>query len=305
MSRAAGSVDNSEYFAIVDDIGGDEPGEPKTGLDISHIDSAYFVRERGTPVEITPLSNLTNANDAHSDGGFIEVDETKVPGLYRFDVPDAAYALGTQIVSVQINFTLPANALARPLKIPLVSYTGARTITVTVDDGTDPLEGATVRLTKGGESHVRTSDASGQCVFNINDGSWTVAITLSGYTFAGDTLVVTGDATPTYSMSVSLITSPDPNQVTGHYTCYDESGSLESGVTVTLTLIRASSTAGLACDNTPRTVTSGGAGIATFPGLFKGATYRVKRGTSAKEFDVKISDTAPDPVALDSIIGKP
>tara|TARA_R110000868_G_scaffold347782_1_gene608739 strand:+ start:90 stop:1088 length:999 start_codon:yes stop_codon:yes gene_type:complete len=35
---------------------------------------------------------------AHSDGGFVEVDATNMPGVYRFDLPDAAVASGRSVV---------------------------------------------------------------------------------------------------------------------------------------------------------------------------------------------------------------
>jgi hypothetical protein len=90
--------------------------------------------------------------------------------------------------------------------------TGARTVTITVDDGTTALEGAKVRLTKGAESYMVPTNVDGQAVFNIDDGTWAVAITLSGYVYAGTTLVVDGDATETYSLVLVVITPPvDPD----------------------------------------------------------------------------------------------
>lgn len=87
--------------------------------------------------------------------------------------------------------------------------TGARTVTVTVNDGSAPLESARVRFTKGLAVHAQTTDASGNCTFNLDDGTYTVAISLDGYTYSGTTQVVDGDETPTYSMTALTISVPD------------------------------------------------------------------------------------------------
>ena len=79
--------------------------------------------------------------------------------------------------------------------------TGARTITVTVNDGSDALENATVRFTEGANTYSGETDSNGQLVFNLDDATYTVAITKAGYTFSGTTLAVSADASPTYSMT--------------------------------------------------------------------------------------------------------
>jgi len=51
-----------------------------------------YTRPGEAPVAIT-LANQT-VTGAYVSGGFKEIDATNTPGLYRFDVPDAALALG-------------------------------------------------------------------------------------------------------------------------------------------------------------------------------------------------------------------
>lgn len=84
--------------------------------------------------------------------------------------------------------------------------TGARTVTVTVNDGTNPLENARVRITEGAVTYFGETDASGQITFNLDDATYTVGITKPGYSYGGTSLVITGNATPTYSMT--QITTP-------------------------------------------------------------------------------------------------
>ena len=89
------------------------------------------------------------------------------------------------------------------------SGTGARTITVTIDDGTDPLENAIVRMTEGVNTYTALSDVTGVATFNLDDATYVVAITKSGYSYAGTTLLVNGTESETYSMTQVTPTIPD------------------------------------------------------------------------------------------------
>lgn len=59
--------------------------------------TAYYQINNGTPTAIT-LATLASATAAHSDGGFIAVDGTNMPGLYRLDLPDAVLATAGEVV---------------------------------------------------------------------------------------------------------------------------------------------------------------------------------------------------------------
>jgi hypothetical protein len=75
----------------------------KTGLVDSDITASYW-RQGGSRVDI-PVYALSAVDDAHSAGGFIEVDSTDARGLYRFDTPDAAFASGADWVVVVLQAT--------------------------------------------------------------------------------------------------------------------------------------------------------------------------------------------------------
>ena len=95
--------------------------------------------------------------------------------------------------------------------------TGAYVVTVTVTDGTDPIDGATVRLTKGNASYPSIADANGQVSFSLDEGIYSVSITSAGFTFTPTNLRVSGTESVTYSMdSVDLPVSVLP-LVTGTY----------------------------------------------------------------------------------------
>jgi hypothetical protein len=57
-----------------------------------------YVRDRSARVAIT-LVTQTNTG-AYSSGGFVEVDSTNTPGLYRLDVPNAALVTGVNKVRI-------------------------------------------------------------------------------------------------------------------------------------------------------------------------------------------------------------
>lgn len=83
---------------------------------------------------------------------------------------------------------------------------------ITVDDGTTALQNATVRMTEGVNSYTALTDASGVAVFNLDDATYVVSISKSGYSYSGTTIVVNGTETATYSMTANATSVPS----TGH-----------------------------------------------------------------------------------------
>lgn len=95
----AGTTSHSEYFSINDNAS--TSGGKKTGIAFNTAGlTAYYTRNRSAPVAIT-LATQTSTG-SWSAGGFCEVDGTNAPGLYRLDVPDTAYASGSNKVIVTI-----------------------------------------------------------------------------------------------------------------------------------------------------------------------------------------------------------
>lgn len=180
---------------------------------------------------------------------------------------------------------------------------GARTITIAVDDGTNPIQNAKVRLTEGVTTYTGLTDASGDITFNVDDATYAVAITKSGYTFAGESLVVTASASQTYSMTATVISPSSPGQVTGYCYTYDEDGVIESGVSINLILHKAPSSTGSMFDGATRTVTSDANGLAEFTGMFTGAVYKLSRGTSTKHLKVTCADDGDGTMALPDFVG--
>lgn len=184
------------------------------------------------------------------------------------------------------------------------SGSGARAVSITVLLDAVGAEGALVRLTKGAETYLATTDEDGLAGFSVNDGTWRVSITLSGTRFTPVDLVVDGNEEVSYSLTAnSAIAASDPDKITGHWLCLNQAGAPESGVTVTLTTMSlpANST-GLILDSASRSVTTGADGIASFTNLIPGVRYKVKRN-SGREFYFVCPEYQGDPVDLASFIG--
>ncbi len=120
MIITEGSLDVTVPVYFVDDDGGTSPGEPTTGLLFSNIEtggSASYHRQGAARVDFTLVTVAVAA--AHTDGGFILIDDTNMPGLYRLDVPDLAFAAGADYVMIQLVAAGGNNTLMRPLLIDL------------------------------------------------------------------------------------------------------------------------------------------------------------------------------------------
>lgn len=181
--------------------------------------------------------------------------------------------------------------------------TGARTVTVTVNDGSDPLENATVRLTEGVNTFTALTNASGVASFgSIADATYTVAISKAGYSYAGTSLVVDGDETPTYSMTAITVTpSADPAKTTGYARVYDETLTAESGVSIKVRMIaKPESGGGRIFDAASQTVTSDASGDIEVT-LLKGATYEISR-PNRQPFAVRIAADAGSTTQLPDIL---
>ncbi len=121
MIITAGKTNVSVYVYFVDDDGGTAPGEPTTGLLFSDIQtggSASYVRQGAARVGLT-LITLASASATHADGGFILVDDTNMPGLYRVDFPDAAFVTGADQVFIHLFAASGKNTVMRPVAIDI------------------------------------------------------------------------------------------------------------------------------------------------------------------------------------------
>lgn len=75
-------------------------GAGKTGVAFGSA-TAYYLRQGGSPVAIS-LSALGAINSAFSAGGWFEADSVNMPGVYRLDIPDAAWVTGADWVEIEV-----------------------------------------------------------------------------------------------------------------------------------------------------------------------------------------------------------
>jgi hypothetical protein len=62
--------------------------------------AAYYVRNQSAPVAITLVTQT--ATGAWASGGFAEISSSLVPGVYRLDVPNAAFSAGASDVTIVV-----------------------------------------------------------------------------------------------------------------------------------------------------------------------------------------------------------
>jgi hypothetical protein len=184
--------------------------------------------------------------------------------------------------------------------------TGARIVTITVrDSSANPVEAATVRVYRAGETYAGATNASGVTSFSLDDATFTVAITAAGFSFTPVSLVVSGNVSQTYTLtSTGGVTPSVTPRTTGFWTCLSALGVAEPGAQVT---IQASSppsgSTGLVMEDAPRTATADNQGVVQFSNLTKGATYIVYRTGSSRKYNVVVPANAGDSIALGSIVG--
>ena len=179
---------------------------------------------------------------------------------------------------------------------------GPHAVTVTVDDGTDPLQGARVRYSDGGVNvHTYTTDANGQIPFNLKTADYTVTISKDGYSFSGTTHDVSGDSTPTYSMTAVANPSPsDPTMTSAIAKVIDHEGNHIENYEVSFTVVSSPSGEGVWFDDSKITVLSDSEGYITVS-LFKGASYRLdlQDGRTKK---IEISISSGDSINLPNLV---
>jgi hypothetical protein len=112
-----------------------------------------------------------------------------------------------------------------------VGATGASAVTITIEDqSTNTIPSVGVNIYDATNTTLLTSgvtNASGQIVFNLNDGSYKVRLIKNLVTFnATEDLTVAGDGSQTYTGTVLTITAPvEPNTCRVYDYAFNQAGS--------------------------------------------------------------------------------
>ena len=233
MRIGPGSTDVSVYFYIVQDASATSPGEPVTGLLFSDIEtggSASYARQGAARVDLT-LITLASASAAHADGGFILVDDTNMPGLYRCDYPDAAFASGVDQAMLQIVVASAKNAVASPIFVDLSSQqTGDSFARLGTPTDTDIATDIANVQSDTDDIQTRLPAALVSGLMDANVGAISGDVTAADNLEAGyDTTGLTGDNFPAKQSQVSNLTNS--GAATNAVVAEDNTGGAIKGVT--------------------------------------------------------------------------
>jgi hypothetical protein len=94
--------------------------------------AAYYVRNQSAPVAITLVTQT--ATGAWSSGGFAEISSSFVPGVYRLDVPDAAFAAGASDVTIVVRGASGTNGAVLTVTLSSGGLTAAQTASAVWDE---------------------------------------------------------------------------------------------------------------------------------------------------------------------------
>lgn len=123
----AGDTSNTIYVKLRDS----STGFAKTGLAFNSAGAfCSYVRPKAAKIDITLATQTVSG--AWSSGGFVEVDATAAPGLYRLDLPDGVAAAGVGYAIVNIGFS---NVLAESVEVILDPMPDVSQGTVVADAG--------------------------------------------------------------------------------------------------------------------------------------------------------------------------
>jgi hypothetical protein len=134
--------------------------------------AAYYVRNQSAPVAITLVTQT--ATGAWSSGGFAEISSSLVPGVYRLDVPNAAFAAGASDVTIVVRGA---------------SGTNGAVLTVTLSSGGLTAAQTAAAVWDASRSAYATAGTFGEYVnVNVNSGAIADAVwdeARSGHTTVG------------------------------------------------------------------------------------------------------------------------
>lgn len=151
--------------------------------------TADYCVERGARVNI-PLVTQT-ATGAYSSGGFVAVDGTNMPGLYRFDIPNAVFATAGADKAV-VMLKGATNMAPVLLEYQIVGFNP--------DDAVRLGLTAIPNVAQGTTGSLPTGNATGQVTVATNNDK-------TGYALSGtQTFNVTGNITGNLSGSVGSVT---------------------------------------------------------------------------------------------------
>ena len=198
-SIVKGSVDKSVRLQIVDAT----DGTPETGVVFNTAGIDLWYRRQGAAVVSITEATLASLSTAHTDGGFLHISH----GLYRLDLPDAAFASGADYVEFGgtvtgmvvipgvIQLTNPTS-FARNVALPNFPF-------VMLDSATDlPATGKTVSVARSLDGAVTFTSVG--TATEMANGSY--EIDLAAGDMNGATVMLRCTATGCHDKFISIVT---------------------------------------------------------------------------------------------------
>lgn len=174
--QAQATSNRSEYVFVQDSASTTGGGKTGIAFNASGL-TAYYVRPAGTATAITLATQTVTG--AWSSGGWVEVDATNLPGIYRFDIPNAVFATGVDHAVVMLK---GASGMAPvSLEYQLVGFNPATAWLTSAQTASAVWDAARASYANAGSfgEYVNTNVNTGA----IADAVWDEA--RSGHTTAG------------------------------------------------------------------------------------------------------------------------
>ena len=162
----------------------------------------YYVRPKGSATAIT-LATQTVTGD-HSDGGFVEIDATNMPGVYRLDLPDAVCATGVPSVVVMLKGATNMSPVVLEIQLTDFDLNDASPNVTVADIATDAITAAALKadavdeildeVVVGTYTMRQLLAVMASALAGKVSGGGTSTITFRGVNDASDVIVATVDA---------------------------------------------------------------------------------------------------------------
>jgi hypothetical protein len=202
LSLAKGTTSYRAYVFVQDSSV--TTGAGKTGLAYNTAGLvAYYVRPGASATAITLATQTVTG--AYASGGFVEVDGTNMPGVYRLDVPDAALASGVNAVIIMLKGA--ANMAPVVMEIELTGVDNQNATTGGLANLDAAITSRLAPTTAGRTLDVTATGAAGVDWGNIENP--TTAVNLSGTNIDPDQVVAS------VSGAVGSVTGNVGGNVTG------------------------------------------------------------------------------------------
>lgn len=202
LSIKAGSTSQKAYIFILDSSSTSGAGLANLAYNTPGL-SCYRIRNLTSPssgdvATLVPLVTQTVAG-AWSSNGFVAIDNTNIPGLYRFDIPDMGLAVGAR--SVVYYFKGATNMVPLVMEIELTGW-----------DNQDGVRGGMTALPNAVASAANGLLTCGVGTGQVNPASGKVPATLSSADVTGN---VTADVQTVKTQAVTCSAGVTVNPYVG------------------------------------------------------------------------------------------